>query len=166
VATFAYGQRHPVVDTNVRRLVARARLGRPDGGRATAAADLRTVLDLLPVSPARAARASAALMELGALVCTARQPSCSDCPLRMTCAWHLAGRPALPRGTRRSQGYQGTDRQVRGLILALVRHSSGPVSESAVVQLWSDQVQLARALSGLLADGLLVEIEAVARIPG
>jgi A/G-specific adenine glycosylase len=156
VATFAYGQRHPVVDTNVRRLVARARLGLPDGGSATATADLRTVLDLLPASPPRAARASAALMELGALICTARAPSCSECPLRTICAWHLAGRPALPRGTRRSQGYQGTDRQVRGLILALARHSSGPVTESAVARLCSDQVQVNRALSGLLDDGLLV----------
>ncbi|HET8642609.1 MAG TPA: A/G-specific adenine glycosylase, partial [Pseudonocardiaceae bacterium] len=67
VAAFAHGQRHPVVDTNVRRLVARAVAGRPDAGAATTPADLAATEALLPGDPAVAARASAAFMELGAL---------------------------------------------------------------------------------------------------
>src|SRR2546423_2179533 len=58
VAAFAFGQRQPVVDTNVRRVVARAVAGEPDSGPATTAADLAAVTELLPREPARAARAS------------------------------------------------------------------------------------------------------------
>ncbi|MET0415923.1 MAG: A/G-specific adenine glycosylase, partial [Actinoplanes sp.] len=74
VATFAYGQRHPVVDTNVRRVVSRAVEGKPDAGPATTAADLTAMADLLPLDEAKAARTSIAFMELGAIVCTARSP--------------------------------------------------------------------------------------------
>jgi A/G-specific adenine glycosylase len=157
VAAFAFGQRQPVVDTNVRRLVARAHVGLADGGAATSVADLVAVEALLPLAPARAARASAAFMELGALLCTARTPSCEDCPLRRVCAWRLAGRPERLGPARRSQGYAGTDRQVRGLILALARREPAPVPRSAIETLWPDPVQLNRALAGLLTDGLLTQ---------
>ena len=120
VAAFGYGQRVPVVDTNVRRLVNRVRFGRADGGSATTAADLAAVTELLPTMPARAARASAAFMELGALVCKARRPSCHECPLWRDCAWRLAGQPA-PTSPRRGQRYEGTDRQARGVLLELCR---------------------------------------------
>jgi A/G-specific adenine glycosylase len=158
VAAFAYGQRQPVVDTNVRRLVARAKLGRPDGGSATTSADLLVVQELLPGPPARAARASIAFMELGALVCTARAPSCADCPLGTVCAWRAAGAPADPDAVRRrAPGFAGTDRQVRGLILALVR--TGPADRTAIDALWPDPVQLERALAGLITDGLLTTVD-------
>ncbi len=157
VATFAYGQRHPVVDTNVRRLVARAYSGHPDGGGTTTAADLATVEALLPVRPARAARASMSFMELGALICTARAPGCRSCPLRNGCAWH-AGRPgaAPPPPARRAQAYLGTDRQVRGLLLALVRDSPRAVVRAELDALWPHAEQRERALAGLIQDGLLV----------
>jgi A/G-specific adenine glycosylase len=154
VAAFAYGQRHPVVDVNVRRLVARAHGGLPDGGPATTTADLLTVESLLPRQPARAARASIALMELGAVVCTARAPSCPDCPLQTACAWHAAGQPLAGATRRRSQGYAGTDRQARGVLLALARQA--PLPSTTAEAAWPDPAQLARALAGLLADGLLV----------
>jgi len=158
VAAFAFRQRHPVVDTNVRRLVARAVAGRAGGGPATSAADLASVSELLPPTPARAARASAAFMELGAMVCTTRNPSCGDCPLRSVCVWQRAGRPgggALP--VRRPQGYVGTDRHVRGLLLALARETRGPVARETLDAAWPDAEQRVRALTGLLHDGLLVE---------
>jgi A/G-specific adenine glycosylase len=154
VAAFAFGQRQAVVDTNVRRLVARAHHGRADGGPATSTADLLTVTNLLPRQASRAARASVAFMELGAIVCTARTPSCADCPLRTVCAWHRAGRPAADGPRRPSPGYAGTDRQARGVLMALAR--SGPVPVSALPDAWPDRAQLDRALAGLLADGLLV----------
>ena len=91
VATFAYGQRHPVVDTNVRRVVSRAVEGKPDAGPATTAADLAAMADLLPLDAARAARASIAFMELGAVVCVARSPRCGVCPVFASCAWRQAG---------------------------------------------------------------------------
>jgi A/G-specific adenine glycosylase len=156
VAAFAYGQRQPVVDTNVRRLVARAVDGRADAGPATTAADLAAVEALLPVDDGRAARASAALMELGALVCTARSPRCDGCPLWTTCGWRLAGSPPAAGPSRRPQAYAGTDRQVRGLLLAVLRAEPGPVPAGRLDLVWPDATQRARALEGLVADGLVV----------
>jgi A/G-specific adenine glycosylase len=155
VAAFAYGQRHPVVDTNVRRLVARAVAGEPDAGAATRPADLVATAELLPVEPAGAARASAAFMELGAVVCTARAPRCGDCPLASRCAWRASGRPALAGPTRRPQRYAGTDRQVRGLLLAVLRETTGPVPRDRLDVVWDDAVQRSRALAGLVDDGLV-----------
>ncbi|MEV1285993.1 A/G-specific adenine glycosylase [Micromonospora sp. NPDC049679] len=155
VAAFAYGQRHPVVDTNVRRFVARAVAGEPDAGPATRPADLVATAALLPVEPAAAARASAAFMELGALVCTARAPRCGDCPVALTCAWHASGRPAPTGPTRRPQRYAGTDRQVRGMLLAVLRETAGPVPRERLDLVWADGVQRSRALAGLVEDGLV-----------
>ena len=155
VATFAYGQRHPVVDTNVRRVVSRAVEGKPDAGPATTAADLVAMADLLPDDPARAARASIAFMELGALVCVARSPRCAECPFEAVCAWRLAGSPALEGPSRKPQRYAGTDRQVRGLLLEVLRHATGPVPRQRLDLVWNDDVQRARALAGLVEDGLV-----------
>ncbi|MFY1689378.1 A/G-specific adenine glycosylase [Plantactinospora sp. WMMB782] len=155
VATFAYGQRHPVVDTNVRRLVARAVAGKPDAGPATRPADLVATEALLPALPERAARASAAFMELGALVCTARSPRCVDCPLAARCAWRASGRTAPAGPSRRPQRYAGTDRQVRGRLLAVLREATGPVPRSRLDLVWADDLQRSRALAGLIEDGLV-----------
>ncbi|MGI5212983.1 A/G-specific adenine glycosylase [Plantactinospora sp. CA-290183] len=155
VAAFAYGQRHPVVDTNVRRLVARAVAGAPDAGPATRPADLVATEALLPVDPPAAARASAAFMELGALICVARSPRCVDCPLAGICAWRAGGQPAPSGPTRRPQRYAGTDRQVRGRLLAVLRESVGPVPRERLDLVWADDVQRARALAGLVEDGLV-----------
>jgi A/G-specific adenine glycosylase len=155
VATFAYGQRHPVVDTNVRRVVSRAVEGKPDAGPNTTAADLTAMADLLPVAEARAARASIAFMELGAIVCTARSPRCVDCPFSEVCAWRLSGSPPLEGPSRKPQRYAGTDRQVRGLLLEVLRHATGPVPRQRLDMVWNDDVQRVRALAGLVEDGLV-----------
>jgi A/G-specific adenine glycosylase len=158
VAAFAYGQRQPVVDTNVRRVVARAVDGRADAGPTTTAADLVAVEALLPGEPAIAARASAGLMELGALICTARRPRCDECPLWTGCAWRLAGQPALAGPSRRPQAYAGTDRQVRGLLLAVLREETGPVPGARLDVVWPDAQQRDRALATLIADGLVTPV--------
>lgn len=155
VAAFAYGQRHPVVDTNVRRLVARAIDGAADAGPATRPADLVATAALLPDEPARAARASAAFMELGALVCVARTPRCAVCPMAGRCAWRAAGRPAPAGPSRRPQQYAGTDRQVRGLLLAVLRDATGPVPQQRLDVVWPDDLQRRRALASLIEDGLV-----------
>jgi A/G-specific adenine glycosylase len=155
VAAFAYGKREPVVDTNVRRMVARAVIGAPDAGPTTTTADLVATASLLPAEPALAARASAAFMELGALICVARAPRCPACPLVSTCAWRLAGAPPPEGPTRRPQQYAGTDRQVRGLLMAVLREAHGPVHRSRLDLVWADDVQRGRALAGLVADGLV-----------
>jgi A/G-specific adenine glycosylase len=155
VAAFAFGQRHAVVDTNVRRVVARAIAGRAHAGPPAATRDLGAVEHLLPLDPALAARFSVALMELGALVCTARAPRCGDCPIASGCAWRSAGHPPYQGPARRSQRYAGTDRQVRGLILAALRDTAHPLADSELAPGWHDPDQRARALRSLVADGLV-----------
>ena len=156
VAAFAHRQRHAVVDTNVRRVVARAREGVADAPVNRRALEL--VESLLPDDADAAATAGAALMELGALVCTARAPRCDSCPVRTGCAWHARGRPALDQPLRRPPAYAGSDRQVRGRLLALVRDAAGPVGRDLLEQVWDEPVQRNRALASLLLDGLLAEL--------
>jgi A/G-specific adenine glycosylase len=153
VAAFALRQRHAVVDTNVRRVVARLVEGVADAP--VTRRDLALVEGLLPENDEAAATTSIALMELGALVCTARAPSCRACPVRDACAWQAAGAPALDAPVRRPQAYAGTDRQVRGRLLAVLRDSDGPVAAERLSLVWDEPVQRARALDGLVADGLV-----------
>jgi len=153
VAAFGFGARVPVVDVNVRRVVARALEGRAEGPPAVARRDLALVEALLPAEGAP--RASVALMELGALVCTARSPRCAACPIAGRCAWRLAGSPPRPGPARRAQGWAGTDRQVRGRLLAVLRDAPGAVAASTLAAGWDEPAQRARALDGLIADGLI-----------
>jgi A/G-specific adenine glycosylase len=155
VASFAYGQRHAVLDTNVRRVLARLVAGQPQPAVATSVAERRLAESLLPEEPAVAARWSVAVMELGALVCTAASPACADCPVAADCAWLAAGRPFDAAGRRRSQQYEGTDRQCRGRLMAVLRESGVPVGRSAFDAVWPVAAQLDRALDGLVADGLV-----------
>ncbi len=156
VASFAFGQRHAVLDTNVRRVLARLVAGQPRPRSTPSLAERRMAEALLPGDPAVAARWSVAVMELGALVCTASGPRCADCPVARRCAWLAAGRPADPDGAgRRVQRYDGTDRQCRGRLLAVLRDGSGPVTQADFDVAWPDPAQLARALDGLVADGLV-----------
>lgn len=156
VAVFSYRARHPVVDTNVRRFVARAVAGQPDAGPPRTTADLAAVAELLPAEAELAARASVAFMELGALVCTARSPRCADCPVYAECRWQAAGRPAGTGAARRVQRYAGTDRQVRGLLMAVLRQATGPVPRADLDAVWPDAAQRDRALAALVTDGLVV----------
>jgi A/G-specific adenine glycosylase len=154
VASFAFGQRHAVLDTNVRRVLARLVAGQPGPATTPSVAERRLAESLLPAEPAVAARWSVAVMELGALVCTAASPRCGACPVAPDCAWLAAGRPA---GTarRRTQKYDGTDRQCRGRLLALLRAAGDPVPRTDFDAVWAGRAQLDRALDGLVADGLV-----------
>ena len=154
VACFGHGQPQPVVDTNVRRVVARLVHGRAEAAPARAA-DLTDVAALAPADPGRAARFSVAVMELGALVCVARTPRCAACPVRTDCAWRLAGSPAPDGPPRRVQKFAGTDRQVRGRLLDVLRSAEGPVAARELDEAWADAVQRSRCLDSLLADGLV-----------
>lgn len=156
VAAFAYGQRIAVVDTNVRRVVHRAVLGHADAGPATTRRDFELTLDLLPADPTTAARTSVAVMELGALVCTAADPGCAGCPVRPSCAWIAAGRPAYDGPARKTQRFTGTDRQVRGRLLDVLRAADATVEKPRLDVVWRDDTQRERALDGLLDDGLVV----------
>jgi A/G-specific adenine glycosylase len=157
VAAFGFGARVPVVDTNVRRVVARAVHGMADAGPPSTTRDLAQVEALLP--DAAAARFSAALMELGAVVCTARRPRCADCPVAARCAWMRAGRPAGSAPARVAQRFAGTDRQVRGLLLDVLRDAADPVPRVRLDAVWADVAQRDRCLDTLLVDGLVEQTD-------
>jgi A/G-specific adenine glycosylase len=157
VAAFAYGKRHPVVDTNVRRVLARAIDGEAEAGPASTRRDLAAMEAQLPQYPADARIFNAGLMELGAVVCTARAPRCDACPIATECAWRAAGYPPY-QGTRRpaQKKYEGSDRQARGAILAALRGREGVLGAHELDALWPHNLQRGRALDGLLLDGLIV----------
>lgn len=165
VAAFAHRQRVPVVDTNVRRVLNRIVRGNDDAGPATAA-DRALLEPLLPAEGVAAAELSAALMELGAMVCTSVRPRCDECPVREHCRWLAVGRPTRTVHAAK-QTWHGTDRQVRGRILALLRAAPGAVAADDVVALWPDDAQRERCVSSLLHDGLLARTpESTFVLPG
>src|SRR5690606_22145965 len=103
---------------------------------------------------------------LGAIVCTARAPRCEECPIAAQCAWRAAGYPEYDGPKARSQArFEGSDRQVRGLIMREVRAADMPVTTGEIAGLWPDAVQLERALKGLLRDGLLVQVDGGYELP-
>jgi A/G-specific adenine glycosylase len=155
VAAFAFRQRHVVLDTNVRRVLARAVSGMAEPWSSPTVAERRVADDLLPDDGERAARFSVALMELGALICRARAPQCDRCPYAQRCAWRQAGYPPSAAPPRKGQGYEGTDRQARGAVLAVLRAQPGPAHLRQLHAAWADAVQLDRALDGLVTDGLV-----------
>ena len=165
VAVFAYGNRHPVVDTNIRRVIARAVDGQAEPGP-PGRRDLAAMEALLPDDRPVAAAFNAGMMELGAIVCVARSPRCDECPLADGCAWRQAGYPPYD-GPRKAvqKRYEGSDRQVRGRILAELRASHLPVTAAELENVWPDAAQRDRALAGLLADGLAVPADGGYTLP-
>lgn len=153
ILAFGFARRVPVVDTNIRRVLSRAVRGLEDSPPRERK-DLEDVEALLPEEPNRASAVVLGLMELGALVCTSRSPRCGQCPLRVGCAWVDAGSPPGP-ARRRQSAYEGSDRQVRGRILRVLRERSGPLSQDEIDLLWKDRTQSSRAIDGLLRDGLI-----------
>ena len=154
VRAFAFGRRAVVLDTNVRRVLARAVGGQEHPPPTLTVAERARAGALVPDADEPAATWSVAVMELGALVCTAVSPRCGACPISPGCAWVRAGRPAYEGPSRRVQRFAGTDRQARGRLLAVLRESAGPVERSALEAVWEQAAQRERALDGLVADGL------------
>ncbi|WP_104116652.1 A/G-specific adenine glycosylase [Arthrobacter sp. B1805] len=193
VAAFAFGKRETVVDTNIRRVHARLVGGSALPAPALTAAEMKRAVTLLPDDDAGSVRWNAGVMELGAVICTARAPLCDACPVVDACAWVAAGRPA-PEYVPKGQAWAGTDRQVRGAIVAVLRDAVGPVPRPLLMQGPVDLVidtvasgtgtpgrpdaltrlhslrapgeQLERALAGLLTDGLAEETPAGICLPG
>jgi len=153
VAAFAYGAGVAVLDTNVRRVYARLFDGLASPATMSpTVGERRAAQARLPADDP--ARFSVAVMELGAVVCTARAPRCDGCPVRLECRWLAAGRPAADV-VRPGQRYEGTDRQARGRLLAVLRDSKDAVPQQAMDAAWPDDAQRRRALHGLITDGLV-----------
>ena len=78
VACFAYEKAVPAVDTNVKRVLSRAFEPK----------DVWKLAErIMPRDGKRAWKFNQAMMELGALVCTARAPKCQDCPVKNHCRY-------------------------------------------------------------------------------
>jgi A/G-specific adenine glycosylase len=158
IMSFAFDRRAVVLDTNVRRVLIRVFTGVEFPPDSVSAAERALATLVVPETDGGAARWAAASMELGALLCTARNPSCGDCPVREACAWNRLGQPTHVGPPRRAQSYAGTDRHARGRLLAVLRQCSGPVEAAAFDEVWTEPVQRDRALRSLLADGLAVRL--------
>ncbi|MGZ4502182.1 MAG: A/G-specific adenine glycosylase [Nocardioidaceae bacterium] len=156
VASFAYGRAHAVLDTNVRRVLGRALSATefPPASVTRAEKDLAAAL----VPEERPELWAVAVMELGALVCTAANPRCEQCPIRGRCEWRQQGKPPYDGPPRRGQAWAGTDRQCRGRLLAVLRDTEGSVTRERLDAAWHDEAQRDRALAGLVADGLVAAL--------
>jgi len=155
IASFAHARRAVVLDTNVRRVFARVVGGVQYPSTSVTRAERDLATSLLPDDAPTAARWAISTMELGALVCTARSPRCDACPVADLCAWRAAGYPEHDGPARRGQAWDGTDRQCRGRLMAVVRDASAPVPKSDLDEAWADAAQRERCLDSLLDDGLL-----------
>jgi len=168
VSAFAFGRRAPVVDTNVRRVLARVVNGAAQAAPSLTRAEMDLAEALLPQDPYQARTWGVAVMEMGALVCLARSPRCGACPVSDLCAWQQAGRPAYDGPPRRAQAWHGTDRQCRGAILARLRATSLPVTTGELGGAWSaGSDQSERCLASLVEDGLVEPLPGSRyRLPG
>jgi A/G-specific adenine glycosylase len=160
VASFAYRRRHVVLDTNVRRVLARAVGAVEFPARSVTSAERALATTLLPDDGPTAAAWAVATMELGATVCVAVNPRCDSCPVAGVCAWRQAGYPAYDGPPRRGQAYDGTDRQCRGRLLGVLRDSPGPVHRGRLEHAWPAAEQRDRCLAWLVSDGLVAEVSA------
>jgi A/G-specific adenine glycosylase len=166
VAAFAFGQRVPVVDTNIRRVLARAVLGIAEPEPPRTKADMDLMESVLPADAVESVAVNAGVMELGAVLCTARTPNCGDCPIAEHCTWALAGFPANAGRTRTPQAkYEGSVRQARGAILALARAHTH-ITDAEITAAVPDASKRDRALEGLLTDGLIVNVARGYELPG
>lgn len=156
VEAFAFSRRSIVLDTNVRRVLLRVLAGTSAPTSSIGVAERQRAEGVWPTGHRRSALWSAAVMEFGAVVCTARRPDCAQCPIRSDCAWTAEGQPVPAGPARRQAEYAGSDRQARGRILEVLRQTSGSVPVSAIDGSWPDAAQAERALASLVADGLVL----------
>ena len=132
ISVFAFGLRATVIDTNIRRVHARAVSGKALPSRSLTAAETRLAEALMPTDTPTSCLWNAATMELGALVCTAKSPTCELCPVEDLCAWVAAGKPEADY-TPKGQSWHGTDRQVRGAVMAVLRAAHEPVNRELIL---------------------------------
>jgi A/G-specific adenine glycosylase len=152
IIAFAFEGRSLVLDINIRRVFARV----IDGVEVPTAAPTKSErLEREKLIPSKNPHVwAAATMELGALICTAKNPKCGQCPLADQCIWRSLDYP-LSDQPKRTQSWHGTDRQCRGVIVQALRENPA-LSKKEIMQLWDAPSQVEKALLTLLEDGLVV----------
>ena len=153
ISAFAFGANTLVMDVNIRRVLVRVLDGKE---HPTSSPTVRERESRLAILPRRNAdNWAAATMELGALICTSKNPSCNDCPIISQCRWRKNGYPQSEL-VRKSQDWHGTDRKCRGTIVQALRENES-LTLSAIKKLWPEESQVEKALETLLADHLIEE---------
>ena len=152
ITAFAFEQQSLVMDVNIRRLLTRIIDGNEHPKPAPTTKEKASRLALKPDKNAHIW--AAATMELGALVCTSKNPICEKCPVISQCNWRKNGYPKTAL-VRKSQDWQGTDRKCRGTIVQALRENES-LTENAIKKLWPDESQVEKALKTLQED-LLIE---------
>jgi A/G-specific adenine glycosylase len=153
IRAFAFGANTLVMDVNIRRVLVRALDGKE---YPTSSPTVRERESRLAILPSRNAdNWAAATMELGALICTSKNPSCNNCPIISQCKWRKNGYPQSEL-VRKSQDWHGTDRKCRGTIVQALRENES-LTLSAIKKLWPEESQVEKALETLLADYLIEE---------
>jgi A/G-specific adenine glycosylase len=153
IIAFAFAGRSLVLDINIRRVFARVIDGIEVPTAAPTKSERQERETLIPLKNPHVW--AAATMELGALICTAKNPKCGQCPLADQCIWRSLDYP-LSDQPKRTQSWHGTDRQCRGVIVQALRENPA-LSKKEIMQLWDVPSQVEKALLTLLEDGLLVE---------
>ena len=153
IAAFAFDQRTLVMDVNIRRVLTRVIDGNEHPKPAPTSRERARRLALLPEKNAHIW--AAATMELGAMVCTSKNPKCELCPVISACNWRKNGYPKSDL-IRKSQDWHGTDRKCRGTIVQALRENES-LTENAIKKLWPDESQIEKALKTLQED-LLIEV--------
>ena len=156
IAAFAFDQRTLVMDVNIRRVLTRVIDGNEHPKPAPTSREKARRLTLLPEKNAHIW--AAATMELGAIVCTSKNPKCELCPVISACNWRKNGYPKSDL-IRKSQDWHGTDRKCRGTIVQALRENES-LTENAIKKLWPEESQVEKALKTLQEDLL---IEAISR---
>lgn len=168
VLVFAHERDIGLVDTNAGRFVARAL-----AGRALSLRDAQALADAaVPVGEGWAW--GQAVFDLGAAICTRRNPRCHECPIVQHCTWARAAWPP-PDPVTGSGGisggqstFVGSDRQGRGRLVEVLR--AGPVPDDPLALAaacgWPDDPErAAKVACGLVADGLAVVEDGQVRLP-
>ena len=153
IVAFAFEGRSLVLDINIRRVLARVIDGVEVPTAAPTKSEREKREELIPAKNPHIW--AAATMELGALICTAKNPKCGQCPLADQCIWRSLDYP-LSDQPKRTQSWHGTDRQCRGVIVQALRENPA-LSKKEIMQLWDVPSQVEKALLTLLEDGLVVE---------
>ena len=156
IAAFAFDQRTLVMDVNIRRVLTRVIDGNEHPKPSPTSREKARRLTLLPEKNAHIW--AAATMELGAIVCTSKNPKCELCPVISACNWRKNGYPKSDL-IRKSQDWHGTDRKCRGTIVQALRENES-LTERAIKKLWPEESQVEKALKTLQEDLL---IEAISR---
>ena len=150
IASFAFGAPTAVLDTNVGRILARA-----VANRRLESKEAQSLVDEL-VPNQDSALFNQALLDLGAQFCTKR-PQCEVCPLAGVCRWRLEGgddpAPSSAGVSKAQSTFEGSARQLRGRVLALLR--TAPCTEGELAERVANDPRLLECLAGLEHDGLI-----------